>query len=180
MTWEWGACSSDGTGLPFPNISCFSACYPSDFWERGGITWCHHQICAVVWNIILTTGHRRRVEFLLAVWPASAQTERSLSCTQCEMWQLPSSFKTSLNGLLLSLLFEELLQTAASLPGVTWCADVSQLWLPWQGSYHQGGWGIFAMCKACKTKHFPCQNSRGNGIALLQLLINQCCYVCRA
>lgn len=111
---------------------------------------------------------------------ASAQTERSLSCTQCEMWQLPSSFKTSFNGLLLSLLFEELLQTAASLPGVTWCADVSQLWLPWQGSYHQGGWGIFAMCKACKTKHFPCQNSRGNGIALLRLLINQCCYVCRA
>lgn len=111
---------------------------------------------------------------------ASAQTERSWSCTQPKMWQPPSSFKTVFNGLLLSLLFEELLQTAASLPEATWCADVSQLWLSWQGSYHQGTWGIFAMGKTCKTKHFPCQNSRGNGIALLQLLINQSCYICRA
>lgn len=106
-----------------------------------------------------------------------AQTERSVSRTQHKMWQRPSSFKTICNGFLLSLLFEELLHTAANLPEATWCADVSQLWLSWEGSYHQGSWGIFAMCE---TKHFPCQNSRDNGIALLQLLINQYCYICRA
>lgn len=50
---------------------------------------------------------------------ASAQTKRSLSCTQQKMWQPPSSFKTIFNGLLLNLLFEELLQTAASLPEAT-------------------------------------------------------------
>lgn len=38
--------------------------------------------------------------------------------------------------------------------------------------------GLSAMCRGCKAKRSPCQNSKGNGIALLQLLINQSGCVC--
>lgn len=38
--------------------------------------------------------------------------------------------------------------------------------------------GLSAMCRGCKAKRSPCQNSKGNGIALLRLLINQAGCMC--
>lgn len=38
--------------------------------------------------------------------------------------------------------------------------------------------GLLAMCRGCNAKHSLCQNSKGNGIASLRLLINQAGCMC--
>lgn len=68
-----GLLPSDGTGLPFPNhflvlskkrsvnllaMQVFFLPVALLIFGEGGITWCYHQICAVVCNIIHTAGYR--------------------------------------------------------------------------------------------------------------------------